>query len=71
MKKICFIVNLIQNETYCAVDIMEFVVTYDFISENSVGNNSVKGCRMGRSDKVSLWFVSSLINTRFGFFILE
>ena len=29
----------------------------------------VKGCRMGRSDKVSLWYVSLLINTRFRFFI--
>ena len=28
-----------------------------------------KGCRMGRSDKVSLWYVSLLINTRFRFFI--
>ena len=27
----------------------------------------VKGCRMGRSDKVSLWYVSLLINTRFAF----
>ena len=27
-----------------------------------------KGCRMGRSDKVSLWYVSLLINTRFRFF---
>ena len=24
-----------------------------------------KGCRMGRSEKVSLWYVSLLINTRF------
>ena len=30
-----------------------------------------KGCRMGRSDKVSLWCVALLINTRFRFFILE
>ena len=30
-----------------------------------------KGCRMGRSDKVSLWYVALLINTRFRFFILE
>ena len=28
-----------------------------------------KGCRMGRSDKVSLWYVSLLINTRFRFFV--
>ena len=30
-----------------------------------------KGGRMGRSDKVSPWCVSLLINTRFRFFILE
>ena len=30
-----------------------------------------KGCRMGRSDKVSLWYVALLINTRFRSFILE
>ena len=30
-----------------------------------------KGCRMGRSDKVSLWYVALLINTKFLFFILE
>ena len=30
-----------------------------------------KGCRMGPSDKVSLWYVALLINTRFRFFILE
>ena len=27
----------------------------------------VKGGRMGRSDKVSLWYVALLINTRFRF----
>ena len=31
----------------------------------------LKGCRMGRSDKVFLWYVALLINTRFRFFILE
>ena len=31
----------------------------------------IKGCRMGRSDKVSFWYVSLLINTRFRLFILE
>ena len=31
----------------------------------------VKGCRMGRFGKVSLWYVAFLINTRFRFFILE
>ena len=31
----------------------------------------IKGGRMGRSDTVSLWCVSLLINTRFHFFILE
>ena len=31
----------------------------------------LKGCRMGRSDTVSLLYVSLLINTRFRIFILE
>ena len=31
----------------------------------------LKGCQMGRSDKVSLWYVSLVINTRIRFFILE
>ena len=31
----------------------------------------LKGGRMDRSDKVSLWCVALLINTRFRFFILE
>ena len=31
----------------------------------------IKGGRMGRSDKVSLWCVSLLINTKIRFFILE
>ena len=31
----------------------------------------IKGCRMGSSEKVSLWYVSLLINTKFPFFILE
>ena len=31
----------------------------------------LKGGRMGRSDKVSLWCVALLNNTRFRFFILE
>ena len=30
-----------------------------------------KGSRMRRSDKVTLWYVALLINTRFRFFILE
>ena len=29
---------------------------------------TIKACRMGRSDKVSLWYVALLINTRFRFF---
>ena len=32
-------------------------------------NYKVKGSRMGRSDKVSLWCVALLINTRFRFFV--
>ena len=34
-------------------------------------SHCIKGGRMGRSDTVSLWYVSLLINTRFRFFILE
>ena len=30
-----------------------------------------KGSQMDRSDKVSLWYVALLIDTRFRFFILE
>ena len=30
---------------------------------------TLKGCRMGRSDKVSLWYVALLINTRFRYFV--
>ena len=52
--------------------------TYKVNDANIVMNNSTvekvnsfTGRRMGRSDKVSLWYVSLLINTRFHFFILE
>ena len=30
----------------------------------------LKGWRMGRSDKVSVWYMALLINTRFRFFFL-
>ena len=36
-----------------------------------ISTNHRKGCQMGRSDKVPLWYVALLINTRFRFFILE
>ena len=36
-----------------------------------IGPYTFKGCRMGHSDKVSLWYVALLINTKFHFFILE
>ena len=36
-----------------------------------ISEHAFKGCRMGRSDKVSLWYVALLINTRFRLFILE
>ena len=42
-------------------------------SEKNIGKFlakiNIKGCRLGRSDKVSLWYVALLINTRFRFFI--
>ena len=41
------------------------------LSRHRVTIGGIKGCRMGRSDKVSLWYVSLLINTSFRFFILE
>ena len=43
---------------------------YFMFSDFSIFWN-LKGCRMGRSDKVSLWYVALLINTKFRFFILE
>ena len=36
-----------------------------------LNNQPIKGCRMSRSDKISLWYVALLINTRYRFFILE
>ena len=36
-----------------------------------LSQRSFKGRRMGRSDKVSFWYVTLLINIRFLFFILE
>ena len=35
---------------------------------NVGATNTFKGCRMGRSDKVPLWYAALLINTRFRFF---
>ena len=40
-------------------------------SHHSVHGQVFKGCRMGRSDRISLWYVALLINTRFRSFILE
>ena len=36
-------------------------------SKQILKDEDVKGCRMDRSDKVSLWYVALLINTRFRF----
>ena len=47
------------------------VTIHDIMLKDRDLQNLFKGCRMGRSDKVSLWYVSLLINTRFRFFILE
>ena len=50
------------------------LATIDKASMAGMGSKTeyfLKGCRMGRSDKVSLWYMSLLINTRFRFFILE
>ena len=54
---------IITHVVYCF-----FYITDD---HNFVAIIVFKGGRMGRSDKVSLWCVALLINTRFRFFILE
>ena len=41
---------------------------HSFHTRLVLNHRKVKGCRMGRSDKVSLWCVSLLINNRFRFF---
>ena len=50
-----------------------FKMYYSCLSNahHSTSKLDLKGSRMGRSDKVSLWCVALLINTRFRFFILE
>ena len=39
----------------------------DYVEPNMADPISLKGGRMGRSEKVSLWYVALLINTRFRF----
>ena len=46
-------------------------VFYQLKNVSVLFNLYIKGGRMGRSDTVSLWYVSLLINTRFRFFTLE
>ena len=48
------------KHVYCITSVSEPVVQRHL--------NLLKGCRMGRSDKVSLWYLSLLIITRFRFF---
>ena len=50
-------------ETREMVHMLETCLTVNFIA---IG--TLKGCRMGRSDKVSLWYATLLVNTRFRFF---
>ena len=47
------------------------MIKYKVMHEGSKYFQTLKGGRMGRSDKVSLWCVSLLIHTRFRFLILE
>ena len=62
--------------------ILLFVLEYMYISlllkmingffwPGKIMASPFKDCRMGPSDKVSLWYVALIINTRFRFFILE
>ena len=53
-----------------AFDTVDHGILCNKLQAMGVHSDSVKwfkGCRMGRSDKVSLWYVSLLINTRFRF----
>ena len=56
----------------CAADNNDHIMCHIICAKGFLDSNfRIKGCRMGRSDEVSLWYVSLLINTRFRFFILE
>ena len=68
-----------KNRTMRSCDVQDLIfgsIERRFVDGTS-GSYSIqiglqlKGCRMGRSDTVSLWYVSLLINTRFRFLVLE
>ena len=60
----------LQSEKYgLSFDIKKYTTSgWALGDENVIGIRAFKGCRMGRSDTVSLWCVALLINTRFRFF---
>ena len=76
----CSAIKKLKGESalmpFCSHTLREVIVPPDFFC-SQIGKQflttcvALKGCRMGRSDKVSLWCVPLLINTRFPFFILE
>ena len=62
---------LFADDTTITYSHSEVITKFDMINnELQEVTNWFKGCRMGHSDKVSRWYVSLLINTRFRFFIL-
>ena len=60
-----------NDNTYMKLLLLTLIMIYIRFVELPLINWPFKGGRMGRSDKVSLWCVALLINTRFSFFILE
>ena len=70
-----FVDNIFKKENNkSGTNVVQILIRKTFASSiKNVSNPRIcfNGCRMGRSDKVSLWYVSLFINSRFRFFILE
>ena len=60
--------KLDKKENTCKIDATSLEMAYLLAPVLSPITLTLMGCRMGRSDKVSLWYVALLINTRFRFF---
>ena len=56
----------LEGRSFCTVKSLASLTTWSKAREGCI-----KGCRMGRSDKVSLWYMVLLFNTTFCVFILE